>query len=238
MQTAASATPKTDAPWLEKARLEILEPRRRTMLAHPFVLAMQQGSARPEDAQRYFSGLMWHLLAFGAHVAHLFAKRPPEAALVLDGQSEDKDGDADLLARIVRAFGGPADLIEADPWSYRPHRVWIHHDALLRSAIYSTDLGWQVGTAALNVGIEALVPDMIEPLFKASVERYGVTPREAAWLESRAGEVERTHGENGFILLSHYVDAQDVALQKQCLFYIDALSYSMAGCLLESGLPE
>ncbi len=226
------------APWLEQAREDLIKPRRQRMLEHPFMQAMRRGTATPADAERYFSGLMWHLLAFGTHVSFLMSKRPAEAGQLLAGRAEDKDGDTDILARIVRAFGGPVEQIEADPWSYRPHRVWLHHDSLLRAAIYSVDLPWQVGTAALNVGIEALVPDMIEPLFEACIAHYGVTPREAAWLESRSGEVERQHGENGFVLLSHFVSDEDAALQAQCLFYIDALSQSMACGLLDSGLVE
>lgn len=223
-------------PWLDRAHRTLILPRRAAIAAHPFMQQMLSGSAEPQHAEAFFSGLMWHLLDFGAHVRHLFAKRPADAARILENRSEDKDGDTGILGRIVEAFGGDTALIAKTPWRYRPHRVWIQHDALLRAAIYSSDLPWQVGTAALNVGIEALVPFMIEPLFKASVERYGVSRSQAAWLESRAGEEERQHGENGYILLSRFVDAKDTALQDQCAFFIEALSASMAYGLLQSGL--
>lgn len=224
--------------WLDRCHKELILPRRERIAHHPFVLAMQAGAAEPRDAERYFSGLMWHLLDFGKHVSHLFSKRPRDAARVLEGRSEDTDGDTEILARIVDAFGGDSKAIAAKPWTYRPDSVWIKHDALLRAAIYSSDLPWQVGTAALNVGIEALVPYMIEPLFKASVQKYGVSSTQAQWLESRSGEAERQHGENGYILLSRFVPEEDTRLQGLCAFYIDALSHSMAYGLLQSGLPE
>ena len=55
------------------------------------------------------------------------------------------------------------------------------------------------------------------------------------WLESRSGEEERQHGENGYALLAEFVPHGDRTLQSQCLFYIDQLSASMAYGLLESG---
>lgn len=224
--------------WLREIHTDLMIPRRRAIENHPFMQAMLAGEAKKEDASRYFSGLMWHLLDFGKHVAHLFEKRPPEVTQFLAGRSEDKDGDTDILARTVEAFGGNPQEIATKPWDYSPHRVWVTHDALLRSAIYSKDFSWQVGTAALNVGIESLVPYMIEPLFKASVKNYGVSTSNAKWLESRSGEEEKQHGENGYLVLSEFVSREDKALQKQCSFYIEALSYSMAFGLLESGLPE
>ncbi len=222
--------------WLAQIRSQMIEPRRKAILGHPFLRAMQAGSAEPRDAERYFSGLMWHLMDFGRHVEHLFKKRPAEVSDFLAGRSEDQDGDTQILARIVKAFGGPVEQIEHTPWKYKPHPVWIRHDALLRSAIYSTDYGWQIGAAALNVGIETLVPTMIEPLYIASVKNYGVTTEQAAWLESRSGEEERQHGENGFLLLERFVDPNDETLQRQCEFFIDALSHSMAYGLLNSGM--
>jgi len=147
------AVQTTLAPWLAQIREELIVPRRQVILDHPFLQAMQAGTAQPEAAQRYFAGLMWHLIPFGHHVAHLFGKRPPEVTTFLAGLPEDQDGDTEILGRIVEAFGGPVRMIAETPWRYQPHPVWIHHDALLRAAVYSTDLPWQVGTAALNVGI-------------------------------------------------------------------------------------
>ena len=224
--------------WLKTAHTNILVPRRRVIENHPFMKAMQTGSAEPADAERFFSGLMWHLLDFGKHVGHHMAKRPPEVADFLKGRSEDVDGDTDILGRIVKAFGGPIEVITTKPWNYQPHPVWSRHDAFLRSAIYSSDLPWQVGTAALNVGIESLVPTMIEPLFKASVENYGITSHDAKWLESRSGEEEKQHGENGYWVLTEFVKQNDRELQSKCLFFINLLSESMAYGLLDSGLPS
>jgi pyrroloquinoline quinone (PQQ) biosynthesis protein C len=224
------------SPWLDSIDRKILSPRKRAIENHPFTIAMKNGVSEPRHAERYFSGLMWHLLDFGKHVGHLMEKRDPAVATFLAGRSEDADGDTEILGRIVDAFGGPGEQIRNRPWSYRPHPVWIRHDALLRSAIYSRDLPWQVGTAALNVGIESLVPTMIEPLFQACIEKYGVTKRDAQWLESRSGEEERQHGENGYLVLDRFVDKNDTKLQDQCTFFIDALSGSMAYGLLESGL--
>jgi hypothetical protein len=42
------------------------------------------------------------------------------------------------------------------------------------------------------------------------------------------GEEEIQHGENGFLILDHYVNEADTTLQKKCVFFIDALSRSMA----------
>lgn len=222
--------------WLEAIHQELILPRRRAIAEHPFMVAMLDGTAERQSAGAFFAGLMWHLQDFGKHVGHLMVKRPANLSTLLEGRSEDKDGDTEILGRIVTAFGYDTALIEKTPWRFVPHRVWIHHDALLRSTIYSTDFPWQVGTAALNVGIESLVPFMIEPLFQASVQQYGVSQSQAAWLESRSGEMERQHGENGYILLTHCVDPEDLPLQEQCRFFIEALSHSMAYGLLESGL--
>jgi pyrroloquinoline quinone (PQQ) biosynthesis protein C len=224
--------------WLAEIYKDEILPKREAMKTHPFMVAMQAGTAKPEDAQRFFSGLMWHLLDFGTHVEHLMAKRPADVTKLLEGRSEDEDGDTDILGRIVAAFGGNPEQIATDPWNQKPHPIWIQHDALLRSTIYSTDLEWQVGTAGLNVGIEALVPWMIEPLFEASVKNYSVTSTQAKWLESRAGEEERQHGENGFILLAEFVSEKDTKLIDQCRFFIRALSDSMAYRLLDTGLPN
>lgn len=226
------------APWISDLHERILLPRRRAIETHPFVRAMERGSAEPKDAERFFSGLLWHLLDFDKHVAHLISKRPAEVGLFLAGRSEDKDGDTGILARIVGAFGGSVETITRRPWAFRPHPVWTRHDALLRSAIYSTDLGWEVGTAALNVGIESLVPSMIEPLFRACVKNYGVTSEQAEWLASRSGEAEKQHGENGYRVLSEFVSSSDRDTQERCAFFIDALSGSMAYGLLASGLGE
>lgn len=223
-------------PWLAAIHHDLVEPRRQAIARHPFMEQMLAGRAERRDAGVFFAGLLWHLLDFGKHVAHLMDKRPAIVGQLLTDRSEDKDGDTDILARIVGAFGQDAALIEKTPWRFSPHRVWIHHDALLRSAVYSTDYPWQVGTAALNVGIESLVPDMIEPLFRASIRNYGVTSTQAQWLASRSGEAERQHGENGYLLLTRYVDSEDLVLQDQCRFFVEALSDSMAYGLLESGL--
>ncbi len=221
--------------WLQAIHRDTICPRRRTIAAHPFTRAMKDGSAESRDAERFFSGLMWHLLDFGKHVSHLIKKRPPEVDEFLKNRSEDKDGDTDILLRIVKAFGGPADEILKRPWSYRPHEVWSRHDAYLRSAVYSEDLPWQVGAAALNVGIESLVPPMIESLFEACVKNYGLSSFNAKWLESRSGEEEKQHGENGYLILAEFVNSEDRLLVSQCEYYIDLLSGSMAYGLLESG---
>ncbi len=224
--------------WLAEIRNEVIIPKRKKMLEHPFMIAMQNGMAEKSDAVHYFSGLMWHLSGFESICNHLFAKRPAEVATMLKGRSEDTSGDVDILARIVKDFGGPAERLLGEPWNFAPHPVWVQHDALLRAAIYSPDFEWQVGTAALNVGIESLVPFMIEPLYRATIERYGVSREGAKWLESRSGEEEIQHGENGFLILAEYVKPGDAALIEKCRFYIEHLSSSMAFRLLDSGLPR
>ncbi|NCN40642.1 hypothetical protein GW916_05270 [bacterium] len=224
--------------WLEDIKTEIIQPRAKDLVAHPFIKSMQDKTASHEDAQRYFSGLMWHLLDFDKHVRHLIKKRPQEVTTFLAGRHEDVDGDTDILGRIVEFFGGPRKQIENSPWTYTPHKVWVHHDNLLRSAIYSTDFPWQVGTAALTIGIESLVPLMIEPLYESAVKVYGVSSHQAEWLESRSGEIEKQHGENGYLILSEFADPNDEALTALARFYVDQLSYSMTYGLLESGMPQ
>jgi len=234
----ASTSHQTLPHWLDQCRIDLINPRRKVIENHTFIKSMLNGQAEKQQAERFFSGLMWHLLDFGKHVAYLMNKRPKEVTAFLAGRSEDKDGDTTILKRIVDALGGPALQIEKSPWTYSPHPVWVTHDALLRASIYSEDLPWQVGAAALNVGIESLVPSMIEPLFHAATRNYNLSSTQAAWLESRSGEEERQHGENGFILLAQFVAPNDTALQEKCRFYIDALSYSMAYRLLESGVAQ
>ncbi len=224
-------------PWLRNIYEEVTLPKRKVIENHAFVKNMQGGIAEKTDALRYFQGLMWHLLDFGKHVEHLMKKRPAEVTSFLESRSEDEDGDTEILGRIVAAFGGNPAEIAKNPWSQNIHPVWIQHDALLRSVIYSPDFSWQVGAAALNVGIEALVPNMIEPLFRACIAKYGVTSDAAQWLESRSGEAEKQHGENGFLILNHFVSVHDEKLQRQCRFFIESLSDSMAYGLLSSGLP-
>jgi hypothetical protein len=222
--------------WLKQCQIDLIEPRRRAIENHPFVLGMLLGSVEKTSAERFFSGLMWHLLEFGTHVSHLMSKRPREASELLQGRSEDQSGDTKILRRIVEALEGPAQQIETRPWTYRPHPVWITHDALLRCAIYSQDLPWQAAAAGLNIGIECLVPTMIEPLFYAATKNYHLSESQVEWLKSRSGDAEKQHGDNGYILLSKFVKDDDISLQEKCRFQIDALSYSMAYRLLESGL--
>ncbi len=224
--------------WLDQIQEQILKPRAEEIRNHPFVLSVLSGQARREDAVHYFAGLMWHLIDFDKHVAHLHKKRPASIDDFLKERSEDKDGNTDILGRIVKEFGGPFETLVQSPWAYRPHPVWVNHDALLRSAIYSTDLSWEVGVAALNVGIESLVPTMIEPLFEGCTKNYGLSRWSAQWLESRSQEEERQHGENGFLILERYLDPDNQKVLKTCECYIDALSRSMATQLLKSGLPH
>ena len=225
-------------PWLKEIYYDLIVPRRIAIKNHDFIKAMELGSVGKHQALQYFSGLMWHLLDFGKHVAHLTNKRPLEIGTFLAGRSEDEDGDTEILGKIVKAFGGDPTEITHSPWTQKVHPIWIQHDALLRSAIYSTDFSWAVGTAALNIGIESLVPSMIEPLFRASVRTYQVSSNEAKWLESRSGEEEKQHGENGFFILNRFVDEHDSALLAQCRFYIEALSHSMANRLLLTGMKD
>jgi thiaminase len=225
-------------PWLKEILNDVILPKRRAIAHHPFIKNMESGTAEKKDALIYFEGLLWHLLDFGKHVEFLMKKRPAAVAVFLGSRAEDEDGDTQILARIVKAFGGNFEKIIDSPWRQTVHPIWIHHDALLRSAIYSQDLAWQVGVAALNVGIESLVPSMIEPLFSASVQNYAVSSDEAKWLESRSGEEEKQHGENGFLILNEFVGHNDQRLQEQCRFFIQALSDSMAYRLLRTGLPH
>lgn len=226
------------SPWIRTIHQEVIQPKIRIIQNHPFVRAMEAGACEKKHAEHYFSGLMWHLLQFGKHVQFHMKKRPTAVATFLGNRSEDEDGDTEILGRIVAAFGGNPDAIAKFPDQQKVDPIWIQHDALLRAAIYSEDLPWQVGTAALNVGIESLVPTMIEPLFRASVKHYGVTTQQARWLESRSGDEEKQHGENGFLILDQFVDQHDLELQQKCRFWIEALSDSMAYRLLKTGLPE
>ncbi len=79
---------------------------------------------------------------------------------------------------------------------------------------------------------------MIEPLYESAVKVYGVSSHQAEWLESRSGEIEKQHGENGYLILSEFADPNDEALTALARFYVDQLSYSMTYGLLESGMPQ
>jgi hypothetical protein len=225
-------------PWLCEILNDVIVPKRKAIENHLFLTNMQAGTVQKKDALIYFEGLLWHLLDFGKHAEYLAKKRPIEVSEFLNGRAEDEDGDTEILSRIIKAFGGNFEKITESPWRFKVHPIWIHHDALLRAAIYSQDLPWQVGAAALNIGIESLVPFMVEPIFRATVQNYGVSSDEAKWLESRSGEEEKQHGENGFLILNEFVDTRDDLLQAQCRFFIQALSDSMAYGLLSTGLPN
>lgn len=121
------------APWLNQLHRTILLPRRR---------GMEKGSAEPKDAERFFSGLMWHLIDFGKHVSFHMAKRPPEVSQFLSGKSEDTVRDTDI---------------------------------------------------------------------------------------------QKQHGENGYLVLSEFVGQNDLEMHERCAFYIDTLSRSMSEGLLASG---
>jgi hypothetical protein len=126
-------------PWLRSAYTDIILPKRKIIENHPLVKSMQAGASEKQDARVYFEGLLWHLLDFGKHVSYLMAKRPPEVLTFLGDRAEDEDGDTQILGRIINAFGGNFEKIAKSPWNQRVNPIWIHHDALLRSAIYSED---------------------------------------------------------------------------------------------------
>lgn len=222
------------AGWVRRLHDEIIEPARNRMLRHQGLQGVVEGRAQKSAILQYFSGLLWHLRDFDKHVAFLMKKRPQEVDALMVGRSEDQDGSLDSLVRPVEFFGGNASMILETPWAFKPHPVWIHHDAMLRSCIYSQDFEWQVGAAALNVGIESFVPDMVGALMQACHQSYGFGGKNAEWLESRSGEEERQHGENGYIILNKFVEEGDVELISKCKFFIRALSDSMSRRLFSS----
>ena len=86
--------------------------------------------------------------------------------------------------------------------NYTPPQECFWHEAQLRSAIFSTDLRWQVGAAAINAGTEGIVPWMCGPLADVLQQGSGVAGLPLKWLLQRITLEEIEHGDNGFLILS------------------------------------
>ena len=77
---------------------------------------------------------------------------------------------------------------------------------------------------------------MCGPLADALEQGYGVTGLPLKWLQQRTTLEEIEHGDNGFLILSHFVDETDAQLVATCRLYADKLSLSMSKYLLDGGL--
>ena len=80
------------------------------------------------------------------------------------------------------------------------------------------------------------MPWMCGPLADALEEGYGIQGLALEWLHQRITPEEIEHGDNGFLILSHFVDADDADLVANCGLYADKLSLSMSQGLLNGGL--
>ncbi len=230
------------APWVERLYDEIVLPRRQAAAAHPFTAAVGAGEVDRDVLRAYVEGLFWHITRARGLFAAFFAKRPGEVDAFLAGRAEDGKPPEEQALRmraslraLLESFGTDADAFERDLAGFRPPQEWWWHETQLRAAVFSDDLPWQVAAAAINAGTEGIVPWMCGPLSDALERGYGLSGQALEWLRYRISTDEVEHGDNGFLLLSHFVDAGDTALQGACALYLERLSLSTSRYLLDCG---
>ncbi len=231
------------APWVQELYSNVILPRRRKAANHPFTQAVRAGQVDKVALADYFSGMYWHVTRAGHLFGGFFARRSPDVETFLAGRAEDGHSPEEetqlqkaSLGALITEFGGDVEALEANLIAYAPPQEWFLHETQLRSAIFSADFPWQVGAAAINAGTEGIVPWMCGPLADALAEGYNVSPLALEWLRQRITPEEIQHGDNGFLILSHFVDAADTELVANCARYADRLSLSMSQTLLDSGL--
>jgi len=231
------------APWVRELYDNVIIPRRRRAALHPFTEAVRAGEVERSVLAAYFSGMYWHVTRAGHLFGGFFARRSPDVETFLAGRAEDGHSPEEetrlqktSLGALITEMGGDIAALEAGLLSYAPPQEWFLHETQLRSAIFSADFPWQVGAAAINAGTEGIVPWMCGPLAGALVQGYHVSPLAVEWLNQRITPEEIQHGDNGFLILSHFVDAGDAELVANCARYADRLSVSMSQSLLDCGL--
>lgn len=230
------------SPWVEKLYDDVVLPRRRAAAAHPFTAAVARGEVSHEALRHFVEGLYWHVSRTRPLFEGFFTKRPAEVEEFLAGRAEDGHNPEDVAATmlaslhaLLRSFGSDPEALTAGIERFSPPQEWWWHETQLRAAVYSDDLPWQVAAAALNAGTEGIVPWMCGPLADALEQGYGLSEQALLWLRFRITTDEVEHGDNGFLLLSHYVDAADERLVGECSLYLERLTLSMSAHLLGAG---
>lgn len=231
------------APWVRALYADVILPRRQAAAGHPFTQAVRAGEVDRAALVAYFQGMYWHVTRAGHLFGGFFARRPADVETFLAGRAEDGHSPEDetrlqktSLGALIDALGGDAARFDARLTDYTPPQEWFLHETQLRSAIFSGDFPWQVGAAAINAGTEGIVPWMCGPLADALAEGYGVDGLALEWLRQRITPEEIEHGDNGFLILSHFVDGSDPDQVAHCRLYADKLSLSMSRGLLDGGL--
>ena len=231
------------APWVQDLYHDVILPRRRAAATHPFTQAIQAGQVEKSALVAYFSGMYWHVTRAGHLFGGFFARRPADVGTFLEGRAEDGHSPEEetrlqqtSLGALIDALGGDSAALQAGLTDFSPPQEWFLHETQLRSAIFSGDFPWQVGAAAINAGTEGVVPWMCGPLADALEQGYGVDGLALEWLHQRITPEEIQHGDNGFLILSHFVDEADADQVALCRFYADKLSLSMSKGLLDAGL--
>jgi len=234
---------QTLAPWVQTLYRDIILARRRNAATHPFTQAVRAGEIDRRALAAFFGGMYWHVTRAGHLFGGFFARRPADVETFLEGRSEDGHSPEEetrlqktSLGALIDALGGDSAKLAQGIVDYLPPQEWFWHEAQLRSAIFSGDFPWQVGAAAINAGTEGVVPWMCGPLADALAEGYGMDGLSLEWLRQRITPEEIEHGDNGFLILSHFVDAADAEQVSMCRLYADKLSLSMSKHLLDCGL--
>ena len=231
------------APWVRALYQDVIVPRRHKAVEHPFTAAVRAGQVDRAALASFFQGMYWHVTRAGHLFGGFFARRPAAVATFLEGRAEDGHSPEEetrlqktSLGALIAALGGDVETFDANLLDYTPPQEWFWHEAQLRSAIFSGDFPWQVGAAAINAGTEGIVPWMCGPLADALEEGYGISGQALDWLHQRITTDEIQHGDNGFLILSEFVDAGDEDQVATCRLYADKLSLSMSKYLLDCGL--
>ncbi len=231
------------APWVRRLYSDTILQRRRDAATHPFTQAVRAGQVDKSALAAFFGGMYWHVTRAGHLFGGFFARRPADVETFLAGRSEDGHSPEDetrlqksSLGALMDALGGDSETFAQNIVDYAPPQEWFWHETQLRSAIFSSDFPWQVGAAAINAGTEGVVPWMCGPLADALAEGYGIDGLPLEWLRQRITAEEIEHGDNGFLILSHFVDADDDDQVSACRLYADKLSLSMSKHLLDCGL--
>jgi hypothetical protein len=61
----------------------------------------------------------------------------------------------------------------------------------------------------MNAGTEGIVPYYCGPLADALEKGYNISGVALEWLKQRGTDAAKQHGDNGFRVLSHFVDNKD-----------------------------
>ena len=223
------------AEWLRRLRADVIDPIRRDVGAHPFLVGAVAGTLPIEAIRAYLTGLLWNIAGFPECVAALASRTPrhdheTKRLLLQNAAAEVEHPFA--LADTVRYLGGDADgPLNGTTGGYRPPKAWFDHHSLLE--LYAYQKPWIEGVAAINVGIEAIVPSQIGPLGRALHERYSVPRERMQWFHWHGGEVEQEHGNDGLRLLERYVAEDDNETQALCAYAVERI-----GSMLAHELPE